>query len=70
MDLDGLRRYGYSKKIEDFIAKNKNKLKHQDQTVLNVVMQDRLAPLPPQYGIWAFKDLAEAKRHLDAQWPK
>ena len=70
MDLDGLRRYGYSKKIEDFIAKNKNKLKQQDQTVLNVVMQDRLAPLPPQYGIWAFKDMPEAKRHLDAQWPK
>ena len=70
MDLDGLRRYGYSKKIEDFIAKNKNKLRQQDQTVLNVVMQDRLKPLPPQYGIWAFKDMPEAKRHLDAQWAK
>ena len=70
MDLDGLRRYGYSKKIEDFIAKNKNKIKQQDQTVLNVVMQDRIAPLPPRYGIWAWADKDGAKRHLNAQWPK
>ena len=26
IDLDGLRKYGYSKKIEDFISKNRNKL--------------------------------------------
>lgn len=69
MDLEGLRKYGYSKKIEEFISKNRDKLKQQDQTVLNVVIQDRLKPIPPKYGIWAWVTDAEAKEHLDKQWP-
>ena len=54
MDLDGLRKYGYTKKISDFINNNINNLRQQDQTIVNVVFQDRLAPIPPKYGIWAF----------------
>ena len=69
MDLDGLRNYGYSKKIEDFINKNKNKLTQQDQTIVNVVFQDRLSPIPPKYGIWAFSEKSTAKNHNDKQWP-
>ena len=69
MDLDGIRKYGYSKKIEEFIAKNRNNLKQQDQTIINVVFQDRIAPIPPRYGIWAWSEKAVAKKHNDKQWP-
>ena len=69
MDLDGLRKYGYTKKISDFISNNINNLKQQDQTIINVVFQDRLAPIPPKYGIWAFGKKEDAKGHNDKQWP-
>ena len=69
MDLDGIRKYGYSKKIEEFISKNRNNLKQQDQTIINVVFQDRIAPIPPKYGIWAWSEKAVAKKHNDKQWP-
>ena len=63
IDLDGLRKYGYSKKIEDFISKNRNKLIQHDQTIINVVMQDRIAPIPPKYGMWeAWKNEKEVKK--------
>ena len=69
MDLNGIRKYGYSKKIEEFISKNRNNLKQQDQTIINVVFQDRIAPIPPKYGIWAWSEKAVAKKHNDKQWP-
>ena len=67
MDLDGLRKYEYSKKIEDFISKNKNRLIQHDQTIINVVMQDRIAPIPPKFGMWeAWKNEKEVKKYLDS----
>ena len=67
IDLQGLRKYNYTKKIEDFISKNKNRLIQQDQTIVNVVMQDRLGPIPPKYGIWAFKTKAKLNRYLSVK---
>ena len=70
IDLDGLRKYGYSKKIKDFIDKNKKKLVQHDQTIINVVMQGRISPLPPKYGIWGWRNKITAKNHLKRQWPE
>ena len=69
MDLDGLRKYGYTKKINDFIDKNKNKLVQQDQTIVNVLFQDKLGVLPPRYGIWSFSKKEDAIGHNSKQWP-
>ena len=71
LDLEFLRKYDYSKKIEEFIKKNKGKLNQQDQTIINVVMQDRIAPLPPKYGMWAWggKDKENAIIHNNKQRP-
>ena len=69
MNLDGLRKYGYTQKINDFIAKNKHRLTQQDQTIVNVLFQDKLAPLPPKYGIWAFRLKENAIHHNNKQWP-
>ena len=44
IDLDSLRKYGYSKIINDFINNNRDKLVQQDQTIINVVFQDKIAP--------------------------
>ena len=70
IDLDGLRKYDYSKKIKDFISKNKKRLKQHDQTIINVVMQDRISPLPPKYGIWAGLNKSNAKKYLNLQLKK
>ena len=70
MDLDAIRKYGYAKKMEDFISKNKHRLNQQDQTVINVVMQDRIAPIPPKFGIWDFDGKKVKNEHLERQWPK
>ena len=64
MDLYKLRKYGYSKKIKNFIYKNRKKLSQQDQTIINVVLQGRIAPIPPKYGIWAYNNKLDAKKHL------
>ena len=69
MNLKLLRKYDYPKKIEKFIQENKGKLTQQDQTIVNVVFQGRIAPLPPKYGIWAWGDKGAAKKHLDKQRP-
>ena len=70
IDLENMRKYGYSKKIEEFISKNKHRLNQQDQTVINVVMQERIAPLPPKFGIWDFDGEKVKKEHLERQWPR
>lgn len=69
MDLEALRKYDYSKKINDFITNYRNKLDQHDQTIINVVFQGKIAPLPPKYGMWAWMDENAAKRHLDVQRP-
>ena len=69
MDLDGLRKYGYTKKINDFIDRNRYKLTQQDQTIVNVLFQDKLGPLPPRYGIWSFETKEHAIGHNSKQWP-
>ena len=67
MNLELLRYYNYSDKIDKFMKKNKGNLKQHDQTIINVVMQKQIAPLPPKYGMWAWMDKPSAKRFLDKQ---
>ena len=67
MDLIGLRKFGFSKKIEKFISKYHKNLTQHDQTIINVVMQKKIAPLPPKYGIWDWQNLTIAEKHLKLQ---
>ena len=67
MDLEGLRKYDYSKKINDFISKYKGNLTQHDQTIINVVFQKKIAVWPPKYGIWDWLNMNLAKRHLKIQ---
>ena len=66
IDLNGLRKYNYSKKIADFISHYKKNLTQHDQTIINVVMQERIGPIPPKFGVWeAWKNKIETKKYLD-----
>ena len=64
LNLELLRKYNYSRKIDDFIAKNKNMLILEDQTILNIVMHGKLGPLPPKYGIFAFRNEEHLKHYI------
>ena len=67
MDLNGLRKYGFSNKTRDFISKYKSNLTQHDQTIINVITQKKIGVLPPKYGIWDFKNITIAKKHLEIQ---
>ena len=64
INLKGLRQYEYSKKIADFISKYQDRLIQHDQTIINVVFQNRIALLPPRYGTWDFDKRMTAKGYL------
>ena len=51
MDLNALRKNNMTEKYNKFILKENEKIKQYDQTVINVVCQKYIAPLPPKYGM-------------------
>ena len=69
MDLDALRKNNMTEKFNKFITENLGKINQHDQTIINVVCQNNIAPLPPKYGIWCFEAEIYAKKHNDRQRP-
>ena len=68
-DLDALRKNHMQERFYDFMKKNKGKLNQHDQTVINVVCQNNIGPLPPKYGIWCFEAEIYALKHNERQRP-
>ena len=68
-DLDALRKNHMQEKMNEFISANKGKLNQHDQTVINVVCQNNIGPLPPKYGIWCFEAEIYALKHNERQRP-
>ena len=54
IDLKKIRKENISQNFFDFINNNKNKLRQEDQTVINIVLHGRIGLLPPKFGIWNF----------------
>ncbi len=69
MDLDALRKNNMTEKFNKFIAEQKEKINQQDQTIINVVCQDKISTLPPKYGIWCFEAKIHALKHNNRQRP-
>ena len=67
IDLEALRNNNILEKYNNFINENLGNLNQHDQTVINVVCQGKIGPLPPKYGIWSFEDEKEAIKHNDRQ---
>ena len=53
-NLKKMRKENITEKFLDFIEKNSIKLKQEDQTVINIVLHNRIDLLPPKYGIWTY----------------
>ena len=68
-DLDALRKNNMQEKMYQFINDNLGKLNQHDQTVINVVCQNNIGPLPPKYGIWSFEAEVYALKHNERQRP-
>ena len=69
LDLDALRKNHMQEKMYQFINDNLGKLNQHDQTVINVVCQNNIGPLPPKYGIWCFEAEVYALKHNERQRP-
>ena len=69
LDLDALRKNHMTEKFNKFIRENLGKINQHDQTIINVVCQKNIAPLPPKYGIWCFEAEIYALKHNDRQRP-
>jgi len=69
LDLDGLRKNNITEKFNNFIIKNINKINQHDQTIINVVCQDKIGVLPPKYGMWNFEKEIYAIEHNERQRP-
>ena len=50
MNLDALRRKGYSKIFIDFVNKNSEKLIAGDQDVLNIILSDKIKIIHPKWN--------------------
>ena len=69
LDLDALRKNHMTEKFNKFIRENLGKINQHDQTIINVVCQKNIAPLPPKYGIWCFEAEIYALKHNERQRP-
>ena len=69
MDLNALRDNNMTEKFTKFMIEEKEKINQHDQTVINVVCQGKIAPLPPKYGIWSFEAEKYALKHNERQRP-
>lgn len=70
MNLNALRKDNISEKFIEFLNKEKDRIDQNDQTIINVVCQEKIGTLPPKYGIWNFPDKSYAKRHNKLQRKK
>ena len=67
MDLDALRQNNMTQKFEKFLIEQKENINQHDQTIINVVCQGKIAPLPPKYGMWCFEAKIHALKHNNRQ---
>ena len=63
INLKSMRNENITDKFMDFIQKNIKLLIQEDQTVINIVLHERIGILPPKYGIWSFFNIEELLFH-------
>ena len=70
IDLKALRNFNTTEKIKQLLTKYKNLIDQEDQTIINIVLQNHINSLPPKYGIWGFENLKLALEHNRVQRPQ
>lgn len=63
LNLKEIRINNITDKFLKFIEKNRELLKQEDQTVLNIVLHDKISILPAKYGIWPFFNKSQLFLH-------
>lgn len=63
INLKQMRKENIPQKFFYFIDNNKNKLKQEDQTVINIVLHGKIGLLPPKFGIWDFLKRKKVLEH-------
>lgn len=63
INLKKMRKENISKKFFEFIDNNKHKLKQEDQTVINIVLNGRIGLIPPKFGMWNFVKRDDLIKH-------
>ena len=63
INLKSMRNENITYKFMDFIQKNKELLIQEDQTVINIVLHERIGILPPKYGLWSFSNTDDLLLH-------
>lgn len=54
LNLKEMRLNNITNKFIEFIEKKRKLLKQEDQTVLNIVLHNKISILPAKYGLWPF----------------
>lgn len=63
INLEYIRKKFVTEHFLSFIKKYKNKLKQEDQTVINIVLNGKIGFLPPKFGIWDYYNITLLKLH-------
>ena len=63
LNLKEMRINNITDKFLDFIYKKRKLLKQEDQTVLNIVLHDKIGILPAKYGLWTFFNKSQLSFH-------
>ena len=69
IDLEALRKNNITEKFNKFMIEEKDNINQHDQTIINVVLQENIGPLPPKYGMWCFEAKIHALKHIRRQRP-
>ena len=62
INLEVIRKENITEKFFDSMKKNKF-MNQQDQSLINLVLNEKIGLLPPKYGIWAFWNIKDLLTH-------
>lgn len=63
INLESMKKENITFKFFQFIQKNQKFLIQEDQTVINIVLHERIGILPPKYGLWSFSNISDLLFH-------
>ena len=63
INIEAMKKEKLSNKFLKFMKENKNSLKQEDQTVLNIVLHGKIGILPPKFGMWDFDNITYLRLH-------
>ena len=63
INLLAMKNENITYKFFEFMINNRKYLIQEDQTIINIVLHERLGILPPKYGMWSFSNISDLLKH-------